>query len=741
MADADIREFKSALRGVKAEIENLKDKIDSIDACIGSSRLITEVAIQSLLDSLGRYITQYAALKTAGERISISIGDDINEIENSLKVYELRQLSLQLRELVSDYFRLSGSHDRLKTSLEESKRRLMEKCSLPIAELAKEIHPYEIIIENVKNPKDNLPEEDYQLLIITLGSHIAYSSDAHNIFIDNTADISAYLDGSSSLLSPIKRDSLTGDSNTQSTDSDNLEQQVLWPDFGGYIESVTHRIEKQSTSDKAVPSEIRKLIEAHSEIPYVLSTVANEKLIPWQNEIDSERYNGVLCSEIIDRLIRSDLLTYIDIERENVSKRYITLTTKGWSCFGDKNILSVITKNHGYAAVPTNVQFCRWSNVSAYRASLICDFMNAVKTNGVVVQPGESAFMFAYADKINGGNAIVCTGVFEKGNETATLAWLKSTVSSCPEARISQFIILVKAIDDIDMINDELMLPDELRQLIRYVQIDNPNLFYDDKANALITEAELNIDEDTTDPPVLKPRIQLEQSVKLPSKQEFDNLLKRYTPVIGFIFALIPVGLMLTEKQMQRKLGDDRHEMNVAMLQDLESKGYICAYEYEDCAYYVATRLMAECIGKNQLKNTYEWRYHKAPHLYAPGLIGSPELPVDEFLEYRKLSELYWNAYNKIMGNNSLRSLLRSPLWDNVSKRHYHVFCQKNRVSRKLLLVSTDEFLKDSIDVGNGVICYADTLPSIDINTADTYYCVTDALYVWNGSQWTPVAG
>lgn len=45
-------------------------------------------------------------------------------------------------------------------------------------------------------------------------------------------------------------------------------------------------------------------------------------------------------------------------------------------------------------------------------------------------------------------------------------------------------------------------------------------------------------------------------------------------------------------------IANDRDEINIASLHELESKGYIGSYEYEGAVYYVASKLMAECAKK-----------------------------------------------------------------------------------------------------------------------------------------------
>lgn len=767
MADNDLKGFKSAFEGIKAELGNLKENIASISQCIEASQLISDDMVQALSDVLVRYKEQYTALRDAGDRISISIGVDINEIENSIQVYEESQVSKQLRDVVLDYFRLSAESARVRTSLEESKRQLMEKCLLPTSDFAGEIHAYEIVVENAKAPRPELPEDEYKLLEDTFGSRIADASDNHLLVIDEAADLDGYLNGSCPLLMPINAE-LSGNSQsgteidaenklTSNDESQETSQTVdkekgtlpLWDDFCGYIDDVTYNMADNGSKEALTLEDIHTLTEEHYEFPYVLSTLANEKLLIPFEDVCAQRYDYVPIPQFVELLSENGLVTTVEINFAGKTKRYLTLTNNGWDCFRNADIHNAVSSKASYYTVPEHVQVCEWTNASLYRTAAICEFMNAAETRGPVIHAEDSSFVFAYANNVNGVGSMISTALFESGDELPGLAWLKTVAMSCKESAVSSFIILVSDKNDITKVNAALMLPDEIQTLVKYTVIGEDLKFYDQTGQQINcdTEADENTedrsgeempDQDTTTIK-LNPRLPIKAVNKLPSKQDFDLMFKRYSPVSAFVFNLLPIALMLTEQQMLTEIDDGHDDINVALLHELENKGYIGSYEYEGTVYYVASRLMAECVKKDQLRRVFKTRYPKLSDLCHPIILVTADVPIETFQRYVDLSAIYWRIHQKIMSDTELQRLLRSTVWDNVNERHYQILHKKDKTTQKLLMVSDEEFVAVNTDDAKGIICVADKLPALQATTPDVYYCLTDTLYVWDGLHWISV--
>jgi len=766
MADIDIRDFKSALDGIKSELGSLQESIASIDDCIKSSQLVSEDMVQNLSEVLNRYKDQYAALRNAGKRISITIGVDINEIEEALQVYEAKHFSSQLREIVLDYFRLTAETARVRTSLEESKKTLMEKCLLPINELSSEIRAYEIVVENARDPKEELPEPDYLLIEDTFGTRIAEASDNRRLVIDASADLSLYLNGSSDLLmpldtsapeiprvidSPISNADIHDASNENSISDDSSEETSevfpLWPNYQGYVDKATVNLTTSNTSAPLSASKIKALVDAHPELPYVFSTIANEKLILPFDRLDQTRYDYIPLPQFVDTLFEQGFMSYLEVTFNEQKKKYLTFSDKGWECLLNKEIYDILAENAPYFAVPEDIQIHHWTNTSAYRTSVICDYMNTAKITGCVVQIPETSISFAFAGKNNNPGNMITTALLEKGKEIEDIAWLLTSITSCKETQAESCIILLQSEEDISYIRNALDLSEELEALVEYVVISDISVVYDGKGNRIKSSSEESKDQQANDtvsipdsqPQTISPRFLPKGSLKLPSKQEFDALLKRYSPVSGYVFDRVSISLMFTKDQMQAELGNTHEDINVAMLHELESKGYIAAYVYENETYYVATKLLAECAQKDQLRRVYKSKYPKMSDLCAPIVIGTIDSPLDDFIKYAALSKLYWDLHIKIINSDALVACLKTTMWDHSKERHYLRLTRKGCPAKKLLVVSQEEFINVATDVEKGYICSAEKLPLLHSNTPDTYFCVTDTLYVWDGEHWSSV--
>lgn len=507
MADNDLNSFRSALEGIKTELACLKESIVSINQRIETLQIVPEETIQTLSDILVRYREQYAALRDAGDRISISIGTDINEIENALQLYQERQVFSQLREVILDYFRLSAESARVRTSLEESKRQLMEKCLQPVAELAEDIHAYKIVVENAREPREALPDREYQMLENAFGLRIADASDNHLLRIDEAADLSDYLNGSCSLLMPVDDDShrrpkigtetkaekdLASDGESQSSShaEDTMDVSVpLWPDFGSYIDGITFRMMDSSAEDEVTLEDIRALIEVHYELPYLLSMLANEKLLSVK-KVKALKMRGVSLSQSMECLIEKGFVTAVEVSVKDKPKHYLVLTEKGWTCFRNAKLHEAISNKEMYFSVPNLVQACKWTNASLYRTAAICEFMNAVDAQGSVIHEENFSFVYAYADKVNGAGALVSTALLEKGSEAPYLARMKAFALSCKKAEVHRLVILVADANDIVKVNDALMLPDEVQTLVQYGIIGDETKLCDSTGQPIFHQSE-----------------------------------------------------------------------------------------------------------------------------------------------------------------------------------------------------------------------------------------------------------
>ncbi len=253
--------FKSQYNTLRENIDAIKQNAESVIEKIRNNSFISEGEAAELSAQLNDYSAKFAEFRRTGEELAITIDMQISPMGDAINDYEKRQSRIAERELVLDYFRLTSSVHDVIEDLEASKKVLMSKCREE--KVNEQLEPYNLVIRNVLEKPDHLPDEEYDLIEDHIGRAIARAVDRGNLDIDEQADISAYLDDSCELLSllgdvivepgqpkepeePETPETPTEPEEPNEPDEpkepEDLEPIYLWEQFDGYIDEIASEL-------------------------------------------------------------------------------------------------------------------------------------------------------------------------------------------------------------------------------------------------------------------------------------------------------------------------------------------------------------------------------------------------------------------------------------------------------------------------------------------------------------------
>ena len=393
MADHEVMRFRAAFDNVKTGMADLKKSLHDINALLETERYVSTEMVDAVDSIMKRYREQASALESIGTELSIPIGKDITEIENAINLYEQRLSTKYIRGLVLDYFRLTAEAADIKLALEDSKRKLVEKCALDDAQLPAAIKPYGTVVTHIRSDEDALSDEDYKLVHDELGLTIVRAVDRGKLSIDDDYDISKYLDGSCPLLSSkndVNSDGIVPPTDTESdgqipqsenevgsnepsmqevaendegdaepeakTESDSAksdmateavedDQSPVLPGYHGIAKGVTMTITGNSSATALKASGYKNLCKDKPEVPVAMFWIGHEKLRDESQSQDTAGKYYVADPAIIEHLHNHEYLASFALESNLLSKRYLTLSDKGWASYTKREVVNFLSSD------------------------------------------------------------------------------------------------------------------------------------------------------------------------------------------------------------------------------------------------------------------------------------------------------------------------------------------------------------------------------------------------------------
>lgn len=244
--------FKGKFDALQVDAAAILARAELIVNEIKTGRFIPGKEAEALSAALDDYQKELQIFRDAGKELAIDVEDGIEPVKNAIVEYESRQQMIEERQLVLDYLRLSTEAESVIAQLEESKQLLMEKCRG--AHIREELPPFALVVESVRAQSSGLPDDVYDAIETRISKAIARAADRGDLNIDESAELTRYLDGSCELLSPASSSAAV---DTQSVPSSGVETPIppakpsqptstpsepqphpLWDEFDGYFDTL-----------------------------------------------------------------------------------------------------------------------------------------------------------------------------------------------------------------------------------------------------------------------------------------------------------------------------------------------------------------------------------------------------------------------------------------------------------------------------------------------------------------------
>ncbi|MBQ1407462.1 MAG: hypothetical protein IIY88_04955, partial [Eubacterium sp.] len=532
-------ELKKVFESVKSELGEIRGRVKELDRTLDEGRLVPQEMSAHLQELLKRHSEQSALLVSLGAELSIDLDSPVAEIETELDRLSETERIASLRDVVLDFFRLTAEAENVRKALDAAKQTFAEKCRTYDGSDSSFIEPYKTVVANAKSSEE-LSDDDYDTIKDNFETSVLRAADRKQLFIDESTDVSAYLDDSCELLrsqesadgSQIEEEPIievadtppeegtlengetgadisskgsgqapadTGNKNGGEQEYDGSAEDAgsddtadapaedetlpqsypLGDGYSGYADSTT--IEYKDVPAKELGA--KQFISMCKQKPEALDALfvfSHQIFLDDEDmNISSESYMSP-ASTLCDYLLNHGYLAKVTVDHGTGSGAFCMLTSKAWECYEKSDVIRFFKSIKHVHTVPEALRIRprELTPVIALRLELIHDYFckKTDKRNYGVFPDHPDHFISANRIDDSQLNTIVCAGVFEKDQSAADIETLKSIIEYKEE---SEFRIIVLAAEDIALLSGSLGLDDAAKNRTRYCIHGDPDTLYD----------------------------------------------------------------------------------------------------------------------------------------------------------------------------------------------------------------------------------------------------------------------
>lgn len=358
MKQANLDNLQSLFDNARADLQNLKLKLDAAQHLIAEDKLIPDSLSAEIQDSLSICRISKDTLIAIVNEFALSEEISLSDIENELRK---RQATSEIRRLLVDFFRLASEADSILSKLNEVKQSLKKKCQLPHDELQAALVPYRIVVDYVSGKAAEISDEQSLLIEDTMGRSISRAIDKGLLFLGDVHEGEKWLESiedfapqkvtheapaSESLhenISELITD--RGDKSSQDTDptdepanapeSDSKRSEQLetapekWPGFSGYITERTVEF-RDVPANNLKFSDFKNLVKKKTAYLSVLDRMHEIKMIRLDSTLDQYHDADIESKTIVDSLIEQGYLAIATFTKpEGHNAEFVHITSKG----------------------------------------------------------------------------------------------------------------------------------------------------------------------------------------------------------------------------------------------------------------------------------------------------------------------------------------------------------------------------------------------------------------------------
>lgn len=177
-------------------LSRLGSVLESVQTTIDEERLLPDEMTSELQNALDACSASKLVLTEAVAKYSVPAGASLSEMARAISE-ALDQK--EIRDILTGYFRLTAEADTVFEKLNESKAALQSKCTLSAEQLAGEITPYRIVVEQVQSNSE-FTDEQYDAVEAEIGRTVARALDRGEISMGDLSVADEWYDDSCDLL-------------------------------------------------------------------------------------------------------------------------------------------------------------------------------------------------------------------------------------------------------------------------------------------------------------------------------------------------------------------------------------------------------------------------------------------------------------------------------------------------------------------------------------------------------------
>ena len=510
MGEMELRELRRIFEQVQEELSRFKEEISILNSDIESNRLISDEQVSRLEDLLRIYRKDSVELLHLGAKLSAFTDNcDLGIMSEALDKLEAEVHERDaLNSLISDYFRLTAEAQDVKQALEESKQLLLERRSNAVGEQLKTvIHPFEVVVNNTRSNGERLSSDDFALIQREIGTEVARAVDRGDLLIDESVDITIYLNENSSDVTAIS------ETDTTSTDSKDIMHESETavpvdpaasnnsavteepgiskepddaagdseedPIFDGIIRNLTVDCKDTPASEFKV-NKFTSLLKEKPTAAKAMMIFGQLKLVSKEpmNDAASELFGDAL--DIAPYLEKHGYVTTVVVNVDGKGKEYYSLTSKGWACYSRQESAKYLKRTHPrYYLEPPCRYSMPWVAKDAAYAACISDYVLAGENPYFVVitqvQFKNGSHIYGVLPLANEQAVSICAGLFEEGNIRDEIDYLCDVrFNSDTDATI----VIAASVEDIPRLSSALHFDDESFQKTYYTTLSDPHRFF-----------------------------------------------------------------------------------------------------------------------------------------------------------------------------------------------------------------------------------------------------------------------
>jgi len=685
-------DLKTTVSSLKECLQRVKAQADSVSARILSGELLPSDLAEGLTQALKEYQILESRFREMEHALPFCLGTKLSDIEAAIVAFE--EKFVRIKGILLDYFRLNTEEADAKRILEQTKLALVEKCAASPGEV--DLALYELVVSSARNKKAD--KEEFKRIMDVFGLDLAYAAGYGQLYLDEAIDVSKYI-----ASIPLFNEECEDTQDTPPEEEQDKPDVVLskpefaekvaktirrWEGFGGYVSDLT--VHLADVQEKTSLAELKAL---QSENQYALAALwnaANEKLISINNSAESEL--KVLSPDVLNLLRDRGFLAEITLSGSAGTRRYLTLSTKGWDCFANANMRKYLADCIPPFALPEKLCITPgdWTPLFAARAALLHEHFGK-NDRRYILWKWKSSDM-ALAKPTNEPNVTVMAGLFMEQEEDASLEEMANVLTSLEDNGAA--LILVRRLEDIAILAQELSSRTETSASYA---VEGKGYALFDAAGASVVlpdeEAEPTPEETTQKAdislegvaPEKPPKMMISAVNKLktdtPSAKTFKRTLNDVNRFYNSVYTILPLlthfGILTREQicrfgsLMVHFASEEQYRENAkGALEFLSAKGLLAHYQYENKGETEdAFGLGAFCFGclsKQDVSSMHKWQ----PRFGNRNLVCGETIELDTVRQTVEVNELlleYLTAAKRRFRPSEFLNIKKSVKWSGTS--------------------------------------------------------------------------